>query len=157
MSDNELDRQRVARIIAMAGSRHDGEALNAVRTVDGLIREAGLTWEDLVAPFAQLEVAVEAARVLLEENISLRAELEQQRSSGVEEWREVGGPISSISAVAEWVLDLYRQKLCWLSEFETGFLENCTTWVGRLPPSQQLVFQRIVDRAADRTGMIPPQ
>jgi hypothetical protein len=158
MSGNDLDRQRVARIIAMAGSRHDGEALNAVRTVDRLIREAGLSWEDLLTPFVQLEVAVEAARVLLEENSFLRAELDQWRSSGhtLREWREVGEPISSVRPVAEWALDLYRQKLCWLSKFEISFLEHCTKWVGRLPPSQEPRFQRIVDRAAERTGMIPP-
>ena len=76
----------------MGGSRHDGEALNAVRLADRMIREVGLTWEDLLAPYAQLQIAVEAARVLLDENTSLQAELERQRTNGgfLVEWREVG-------------------------------------------------------------------
>jgi hypothetical protein len=96
---------------------------------------------------------------LLDENSSLRAELEQWRSSGsaVAEWRKVGAAISSIRPIAEWVLDIHRQNLCWLSAFEVSFLRHCTTWMGPLPPDQQPVFRRLVDRVAERTGMIPPQ
>jgi hypothetical protein len=158
MSGTKLDRQRLTRIVAMCGSRHDGEALNAVRLADRIIQKAGLTWEDLLAPYAQLQVAVEAARVLLDENTSLRAELERQRSnsSSFVEWREVGPASESIRAAAEWVLDLYVNRLCWLSAFEIDFVKRCMNWVGALPPGEQPVFRRIVTRIAERTGLTPP-
>jgi hypothetical protein len=48
MSDahQNLDLERLARIIAMGGSGHDGEALAALRLADHSIRAAGMTWHD---------------------------------------------------------------------------------------------------------------
>jgi hypothetical protein len=34
----------------MVGSNSDGEALNAARIADRLVRENGLTWHDVIAP-----------------------------------------------------------------------------------------------------------
>ena len=41
----KLDLERLARIIAMGGSGHDGEALAALRLADHSIRAAGMTWQ----------------------------------------------------------------------------------------------------------------
>jgi hypothetical protein len=41
---------RLARLLGMLGSDHDGEALNAARMADRLVREAGVTWFDVTAP-----------------------------------------------------------------------------------------------------------
>lgn len=43
------DRDRIAKLLGMTGSRHDGEALNAARMADALVRELGLTWTDVLA------------------------------------------------------------------------------------------------------------
>jgi hypothetical protein len=43
-------RLRLARLLGMIGSDHDGEALNAARMADRLVREKGLTWDDVIAP-----------------------------------------------------------------------------------------------------------
>jgi hypothetical protein len=42
-------RQKLARLLGMIGSDHDGEALNAARLADKLVRAAGITWFDIVA------------------------------------------------------------------------------------------------------------
>jgi hypothetical protein len=43
-------RLRLARLLGMTGSAHDGEVVNAARLADRLVRENGLTWRDVVAP-----------------------------------------------------------------------------------------------------------
>lgn len=45
-----LPRQRLAAVLGMLGSDHDGEVLNAARTAERLRRDAGVTWQELLAP-----------------------------------------------------------------------------------------------------------
>jgi hypothetical protein len=75
---SELDLKKLGRVIAMVGSSHEGEALTALRLADRMLRDAGMRWEDLLSPAHELDIATEAAVVLLAENTALRAELEQQ-------------------------------------------------------------------------------
>jgi hypothetical protein len=47
------DLRRLARVLGMTGSAHDGEALNAARLADKLVRGQGMTWDvvlGLVSP-----------------------------------------------------------------------------------------------------------
>jgi hypothetical protein len=44
-----LDRDRLARVLGMLGSGHDGEVLAAARQAERLRAEAGLTWFDIIA------------------------------------------------------------------------------------------------------------
>ena len=39
---------RLTKLLGMIGSAHDGEALNAARLADKLVREAGLTWANVI-------------------------------------------------------------------------------------------------------------
>lgn len=48
----DVQRVRLARLLGMTGSAHDGEALNAARLADRLVRDAGITWVDVVSPAA---------------------------------------------------------------------------------------------------------
>jgi hypothetical protein len=41
-------RQRLARLLGVMGSDHDGEVLNAARMADRLVREQGATWHEVV-------------------------------------------------------------------------------------------------------------
>jgi hypothetical protein len=43
-----LDRDKLIRILGMLGSAHDGEVLSAARQAQRLVREAGLTWEEIL-------------------------------------------------------------------------------------------------------------
>jgi hypothetical protein len=45
-----LDRIRLAKLLGMLGSSHDGEVVNAGRAADRLVREAGLRWPDVTQP-----------------------------------------------------------------------------------------------------------
>jgi hypothetical protein len=46
----EADRDRLTRLLGMLGSAFDGEVANAGRLADKLVRSAGLTWPDIIAP-----------------------------------------------------------------------------------------------------------
>ena len=50
MSPAMLDRERLARVLGMLGSAHDGEALAAARQAEHLRSEARLTWLDILIP-----------------------------------------------------------------------------------------------------------
>ena len=43
-----LDRDRIARVLGMLGSAHDGEVIAAARQAERLRAAAGLTWADIV-------------------------------------------------------------------------------------------------------------
>ena len=68
-----MDRSRLAQVLGMMGSAHDGEALNAAMVAVRMLKEAGLTWPQ-VLDGGQERVAVEATRVLLAENEQLQLE-----------------------------------------------------------------------------------
>ncbi len=40
--------ERLVKLLGMVGSEHDGEALNAARMADKLVRDAGLTWATVI-------------------------------------------------------------------------------------------------------------
>jgi hypothetical protein len=67
-----LDREKLAKILGLVGSVHDGEALLAARRAHGMLAAAGLTWHDAVA--ADIAIAAEVRR-LASENESLRDRL----------------------------------------------------------------------------------
>jgi hypothetical protein len=47
-----LDREKLASVLGMLGSSHDGEVLSAARQAERLRRGAGLTWPDILLPAA---------------------------------------------------------------------------------------------------------
>jgi hypothetical protein len=44
------DADRLRKLLGMLGSAHDGEALNAARKVNELVRRNGVAWADVIAP-----------------------------------------------------------------------------------------------------------
>ena len=59
---NARDRQRLARILGLTGSTHDGEALAAVRKANAQIVAADVTWDEILRPPDDLRIAVDAAK-----------------------------------------------------------------------------------------------
>ena len=43
-----LDREKLAKVLAMVGSQHDGERANAAGLADRMVRAAGLTWDQVL-------------------------------------------------------------------------------------------------------------
>jgi hypothetical protein len=60
----QMVRDRLARLMGMVGSMHDGEALNAARLADKLVRSCGLTWAEVFAP-PELAVAPSGGNLLI--------------------------------------------------------------------------------------------
>ncbi len=44
-----LDRTRLAKLLGMLSSQHDGEVVTAARHADAVVRRAGLTWRDVLS------------------------------------------------------------------------------------------------------------
>jgi hypothetical protein len=47
---SDLDRRRLAQLLGMIGSTHDGEALNAARLADRHLRDRRMSWEEIILP-----------------------------------------------------------------------------------------------------------
>jgi hypothetical protein len=155
---SSLDLAKFARIVGRLGSAHEGERANAVTLGSRMLEAVGMRWEDFIEAYRRAEIATEAAAVLLAENTSLKAELDQLRSTdnAVAIWQDVGAQVSDTRTAAEWALAMHARGQIYLSDFEVPFLRRCTTWTGRLTPKMQPIFQRIMDRIVERTGMVPP-
>jgi hypothetical protein len=153
---SELDRGRLAKLLGMAGSAFEAEALAAVRKAYELIRAAGLSWADLLAPYDELQVAITAARQLLDENAALQSELAQYRDiisvQRDDDWHSVGNHRDQ----ARWALDLADRGLLRLNQFERSFLVTVTRWRGALTGKQQPIWADMLPEIARRSGRVPP-
>jgi hypothetical protein len=76
-----IDRDRLAKLLGMMGSTHDGEALAAARQAERLRAEAGLTWPEIIIPALSpprrqqrhVETAADAIEFLLDNEEKLTA------------------------------------------------------------------------------------
>lgn len=62
-----IDRQRLIKLLGLLGSGHDGETAAAGRMADALIRDAGVTWADVIAPETVQRELIDALRAENEE------------------------------------------------------------------------------------------
>ena len=155
----QLDITKIATMLGIAGSSvHGHEAMTAIKMVDKALRAAGTTWQELLNPYRALETASQSASGLLAENDVLRARVaELEAGNGASApWQDISVPAGNHRELARWMLDLRAQGACWLSAFETQFLERCTTWTGSLTPKMRPIFDSILQRVIERTGFRPP-
>ena|SRR6516162_7228241 len=140
-----MDRSRLAQVLGMMGSAHDGEVLNATRLAVRILKEAELTWPQLLDG-GQERVAIEAARVLLQENDRLR--LEKQ------ELQEELAPLRRPPLPKTWILpntpgEQIAQAVEWtaiLNDWEREFIVDMSNrW--RSPSERQ---QSVLDRISSR-------
>lgn len=76
-----IDRERLAKLLGMIGSDHDGEALSAARMADRLVQEARLTWHEVLhVEYRELEIVPD-----ISEDLRMVLGLQQYRSS-ITEW-----------------------------------------------------------------------
>jgi hypothetical protein len=155
----QVDLARLGKLLGMLGSAHDGEAGNAGRMATGLIRAAGMDWNDFIGAAERAAIAEEAARHLLAENGQLRTLLEQAEARGgaLAIWQDAGAPVTNSKRSAAWAVDLYQRGEIYLSPKECDFLiGKVPGWRGPLRPRQQEWLQHIITRIAEQTGMAPP-
>jgi len=163
-----VDRERLAMILGMLGSAHDGEVVNAARLAVRMLKEARLTWPQVLDGE---RVATEAARVLLQKNEELRARIDELCDrigdiAGSDVWAlkrendELKDRLAELSGTPQQrreQVELVRLYARYLGPFETDFLNTVAGWHGQLSPKQQPIWNRIVariERLRDRG--VPP-
>ena len=62
-----IDRERLIKLLGLLGSDHNGEIAAAGRMADALIRDAGVTWADVIAPETVQRELIDALRAENEE------------------------------------------------------------------------------------------
>ena len=62
-----IDRERLIKLLGLLGSDHNGEIAAAGRMADALIRDAGVTWADVIAPETVQRELLDALRAENEE------------------------------------------------------------------------------------------
>jgi hypothetical protein len=62
-----IDRERLIKLLGLLGSDHNGEIAAAGRLADALIRDAGVTWADVIAPEIDQRELIDALRAENEE------------------------------------------------------------------------------------------
>ena len=67
-----IDRERLIKLLGLLGSDHNGEIAAAGRLADALIRDAGVTWADVIAPETVQRELIDALRA---ENEELREQV----------------------------------------------------------------------------------
>jgi len=95
MSNDLLDAdqgKRLANLLGMMGSSHDGEALNAARLADRLVRARGLTWHEVINALAaapEIGGAQQLARTILRDHSSVLDEREAHFVQSMTRWHGV--------------------------------------------------------------------
>jgi hypothetical protein len=139
-----LDRVKLAKILGLIGSAHDGEALAAARRAHDLVSAEKLTWSDAVGVDAV--VAEAACRHLLAENEALKDELARvaaQAATTPVPWRE---PSSDAAAI-----DLCIQHTAPCTAWECEFIVSVAGQQRRLTEKQRNRLWQIV-RKIERIG-----
>jgi hypothetical protein len=157
-----FDREKFLRVAAMLGSPHEGERHAAADLAYALLQKAGASWFDILNERSddvsndQLRVATEASEyltALLAERDARIAELER----GQPDWAPATRvTIGNHNAAARWLLERHGGGEVWLGQREQDFVAHAGRWVGPLPPKMRAWLQVILDRTAQRTGLVPP-
>lgn len=153
----QLDRARLAKLLGMLGSAHDGERDNAARMAHDMVREAGGTWESVLR--ANAGELSEAQRFTKEDlayaydrgyregrNDGVQQGMAEERANHTsaqflsvtprpgQEWRDL----------AKDILARFNSKTThWEKEFLTSFL---TRGWPHPTPRQRDVFERIANK-----------
>jgi hypothetical protein len=118
---------KLAKVLGLLASDHDGEVAAAGRRANALLKGAGLTWDQLLNPPA--------------------SEPQQQQSRAPRRWRRPASPSDAAALCLQW-----RDEV--LTDWEADF---CRSLVGRyrISPKQTVVIERIarkVEAYARATG-----
>ncbi len=117
---SSTDQERLAKLLAMFSSNHDGEVVNAARLAERLVKSRGETWDSVIN-----------AKPALRQEQQRRQEKPREQTKPPLKWRE------NAEACVE-----YAEHL---SEWENQFLDSILENSGKFPLSvkQQQVLDRI--------------
>jgi hypothetical protein len=138
---NELDRDKLAKVLGMLGSAHDGEIASAGRAANQMIRAAGTTWPDTLgkgdAKYSEPAGSIATQNELnglRAENARLQHEIELLRAleRAPPEWSEPADEDEQIKLCIDWraYLDLSDQKfvMSLLSKRRLGRHQAARLW-----------------------------
>jgi len=134
--------KRLAQLLGMIGSTHDGEALNAARAAQRLLGSLSLTWEEVLSNETTQGYPEEFVRKVAQE--AYAQGLQDGRTQATPK------PRASYSGYARMILANFPDIL---SDWETGFLDSWTE--KRYPPTEKQIA--IFKRIAQKTGQPIPQ
>jgi hypothetical protein len=130
-----VDAARLARLLAMLGSEHDGEVLNAARLAQRAVVSAGATWEEVLNGQGYPKAFVdEVARAAYRD--------------GLAEGKALASPKPKRKTFAGYAALLLKKYPAALTEWEVQFCESWTQKRCRPSDKQFSVF----DRLASKTG-----
>jgi hypothetical protein len=88
LSITTRDRETVAKILALVGSDHDGEAIAAARKADAYIKARGATWQDLLLekPTRIVPQPTPSRRTTQHEHVRLATDLLRRGRNIINPW-----------------------------------------------------------------------
>jgi hypothetical protein len=129
-------REWLMKLIAMVGSDHDGEFINAARAADRLLRQHKLIWHHLLSSnrsdTALVTVLQSELASAKQENQRLRARLATRRLSS-------GQSGEDHASQAKWALELHYQDGLALNACEIEFFESAPHGPGCGPNGSPVV------------------
>jgi hypothetical protein len=117
-----LDRDKLARVLALISSSFEHEAFVAARRANEMVKAAGLTWPEVLSDH-RADIATEACRRLVAENDELReqiARLKVETAFTPTRW------VESYMTAAK--IDTCVSYTEWLTGWERGFVTNLARW-----------------------------
>jgi hypothetical protein len=120
-----VPREKLAAVLGMLGSDHDGERAAAALIASRIVREAGLSWRELLVETSSRD---EVGSTEQQPATPTRAE---------PHWREM--------------LAAARRRPELLTEWESRFLSSIA-WQRSLSPKQRAILAEIADKASAMTG-----
>lgn len=143
----EAQARRLVQILGMLGSNADGEVVNAARKADRMLREAKLSWAEL------LNGETEKKWSDHDMDAAIKLAFKNGYNAAKEDARDLAPTNRQPASFAAFALVMVRQYSNALSEWETEF---CEDWTAKsYPPSakQRAIFERL----AERTGVPMPR
>jgi hypothetical protein len=157
----EKDLTRLARLLGMLGSNHDGEVASAGRMAHRLVATHKLSWDELLKNGTQpgsVDKLYTQDDIVASYNAGLHEGMKQgmdqaRAAEAVAKFRSTNQYRRSLAPWRAWCQDALDEAADDLSEWEYGFLESFIQRGFDTPtPKQEAVMRRI----ATKIGIAPP-
>ena len=146
---DNLDRKRLAQLLGMLGSQHDGEILNAARLAAKLVRAQRCTWEEILNAPANLSPTNRAAQGMAGEIDELKQRLNATYQAGFR--AGVNSAYASLkrpeNGWRQWAADLVKEEEDNLSDWEINFFGGFANGRFAVPTvKQRAIFADVAER-----------
>jgi hypothetical protein len=133
-----IDLPKLARVLALTTSNHDGEVLSAALHARDMVKAAGLTWQQVLGGRIDTGIDIGTYRRLLAENKTLREQLARAESAAA---HDPGAPRTTAEK-----LDVCIALTEWLNDWERDFVCNIAGWRGPLSKRQEQRLDELVSK-----------